>query len=72
MIIAEWPTDATGTELADITSNFTLATRFDDLSRTLRMMVSGYWKQVTDINTINVYAYINNIDISNSDRDWET
>jgi hypothetical protein len=65
MIIAEWPNDATGTELAEIASNFTLATRFDDLSRTLRMMVSGYWKQVTDINTINVYAYINNIDISN-------
>lgn len=65
MIIAEWPNDASGNELAEITSNFTLATRFDDLSRTLRMMVSGYWKQVTDINTINVYAYINNIDISN-------
>jgi len=65
MIIAEWPTDTSGTELADIASNFTLSTRFDDLSRTLRMMVSGYWKQVTDINTINVYAYINNIDISN-------
>lgn len=65
MIIAEWPTDADGDEIAEITSNFTLATRFDDLSRTLRMMVAGYWKQVTDINTINVYAYINNIDISN-------
>ena len=64
MIIAQWPTDSSGIELANLTSNFTLATRFDDLSRTLRMMVSGYWKQVTDIDTINVYAYINDIDIS--------
>ena len=62
MIIGAWPTDDDFSP--EITSNYTVATRFDDLSQTLRMMVAGYWKQVTDIDTINVYAYINNIDIS--------
>jgi len=62
MIIAEWPTADDFNP--DITSAFTLNTRFDDLSRNLRMMISGYWKQVTDLNTVSVYAYVNDLDIS--------
>jgi len=61
MIIAKWPTDPDFS--TNITSNFSLV-RFDDLSYNLRMMTLGYWKQVVDVDTMAIYASINDIDLS--------
>lgn len=61
MVIAKWPT---GDDFdTDIVSNFSTQ-RFDDLSRDLRLMTLGYWKQVVDTDTMAIYAALNNIDIS--------
>lgn len=61
MIILNWPSPYASGELGDGTNVA------DSYQFGLRMMIHGYWKQVTDPNVLKLYATINNFDISDFD-----
>jgi hypothetical protein len=61
MIIYNWPVPYNNNDayvIGDINN------ALDDISRRLRIMVHGYWKQVTDPVTIQLYATANGYDLS--------
>jgi len=61
MIIYNWPVPYNNNDtyvIGDIDN------ALDDISRRLRIMVHGYWKQVTDPVTIQLYAAQNGYDLS--------
>ena len=61
MIIADWPSpDYVGKQVSMGTS-----IQSDDAVFNLRMMINGHWKRVTDGRTMKLYAYVNEIDLSN-------
>lgn len=61
MIIADWPSpEYVGREVSMGT-----AIASDDAVLNLRMMINGHWKRVTDGRTMKLYAYVNEIDLSN-------
>ena len=60
MIIADWPSpDYVGKEVGMGTS---IAS--DDAVLNLRMMINGHWKRVTSGRTMKLYAYMQEIDLS--------
>jgi hypothetical protein len=61
LIILNWPTPYASGVLDDGT-NVATSYQFG-----LRMMIHGYWKQVTDPNVLKLYATINNFDLSEFD-----
>jgi hypothetical protein len=63
MVIRAWPVPYTDT----LISNGTELAASDDLVYDVRMMINGYWKQVTDLNVFRIYATLNNYNISTLD-----
>ena len=61
MIIYNWPVPYNNNDAYAIGDP---ANPLDDLSRRLRIMIHGYWKQVTDPLTIQLYATANGYDLS--------
>ena len=73
MIIAAWPKPYNAQAVNSIPAVTTEGLPFeiaddanetDDLSTLVRMMVNGYWKQVTSERVFRLYASINNFDLS--------
>lgn len=64
MIILDWPVPYD--EFGDASVNAgTSEVQADDLIFGLRMMINGFWKQVTDENVARTYAALNNLSLSN-------
>ena len=64
MIILDWPVPYD--EFGDASVNAgTSEVQSDDLIFGLRMMINGFWKQVTDENVARTYAALNNLSLSN-------
>ena len=61
MIIADWPSP----EYVSREVSMGTAIASDDAVLNLRMMINGHWKRVTDGRTMKLYAYVNEIDLSN-------
>ena len=73
MVIAAWPKPYNAQAVNSIPTVTTEGLPFeiandpnetDDLSTLVRMMINGYWKQVTSETVFRLYASINNYDIS--------
>lgn len=61
MVILDWPVPY---DDALVTAG-TSAVQTDDLIFGLRMMINGFWKQVTDEDVARTYAALNNLSLSN-------
>ncbi len=61
MIIADWPTPEYVSR--EVSMGTSIAS--DDAVLNLRMMINGHWKRVTDGRTMKLYAYVNEVDLSN-------
>jgi hypothetical protein len=61
MVILDWPVPYNDT----LVNSGTTDVQGDDLIFGLRMMINGFWKQVTDEDVARTYAALNNLSLSN-------